>query len=509
MNLHHEEHEAHEDSLSGFPPFILLRALRVLRGASTIFTLVSLAACGSGGDSGNGITLGTLAYVETECHDTKQGFVEHQRLRIRQGEREPVTVFATHVGPVSGVGGICHGVNVARWSFTSLAREAIQNVVVSPDGTSVVFEVTDEFSTFPPLPLNLPPEQKGIFWVGADGAGLRSLGPPSRGRLFFINNGGGNTGVNILGEWSFSPDGRTVVLVDKASDTQGHESDQLVTVEIATGRRTQVTALPPAVPPAGYPRDAPTVTWPVFIDDRTISFSSSANLDGLNPDNTWRQMTINTETHQLTVPPPIPIALPTGQIQLSLVITGDRPQAVRVPPLGGALSGPGDIFAIDERQNILQLTDFGRPDTYPPVVDVDEEHIYFPASADPLGINRTQNCQIFSIDRLGNNLRQLTNFHETEHSTWGCNFGTRPKGCGLYLPLTQRQAVQDPRGRTLLFYSSCDPFGTNPNGGQIFAIQPDGTGLRQLTNSRGLVKEADGTYSGELPGPGAYGPYAP
>ncbi len=49
----------------------------------------------------------------------------------------------------------------------------------------------------------------------------------------------------------------------------------------------------------------------------------------------------------------------------------------------------------------------------------------------------------------------------------------------------------------------------NPNGGQIFAIQPDGTGLRQLTDSRGLVKEADGTYSGELPGPWAYGPYVP
>jgi hypothetical protein len=49
----------------------------------------------------------------------------------------------------------------------------------------------------------------------------------------------------------------------------------------------------------------------------------------------------------------------------------------------------------------------------------------------------------------------------------------------------------------------------NPNGAQIFAMQPDGSGLRQLTNSRGLVKEADGTYSSELPGPVAYGPYVP
>ena len=61
----------------------------------------------------------------------------------------------------------------------------------------------------------------------------------------------------------------------------------------------------------------------------------------------------------------------------------------------------------------------------------------------------------------------------------------------------------------MIFYSSCDPLGTNPNGAQIFAMQPDGSGLRQLTDSRGLVREADGTYSGELPGPWAYGPYVP
>jgi hypothetical protein len=65
--------------------------------------VLTLAACGGGGDGGDPPPgeIGTLAYVETECRDTKEGFVERQALRIRQGEREAVTVFETPgVGPL-------------------------------------------------------------------------------------------------------------------------------------------------------------------------------------------------------------------------------------------------------------------------------------------------------------------------------------------------------------------------------------------------------------------------
>jgi hypothetical protein len=60
---------------------------------------------------------------------------------------------------------------------------------------------------------------------------------------------------------------------------------------------------------------------------------------------------------------------------------------------------------------------------------------------------------------------------------------------------------QDARTQAFLFYSSCDPLGTNPQGGQIFAMRPDGSDLRQLTDTRGLVTAADGTVIGEFPGP--------
>ena len=62
----------------------------------------------------------------------------------------------------------------------------------------------------------------------------------------------------------------------------------------------------------------------------------------------------------------------------------------------------------------------------------------------------------------------------------------------------------DPITGTVLFASSCDPVGGNPFGEQLFAMRPDGTGLRQLTNARGMTTDPDGTVHVELPGPVAY-----
>ncbi len=56
----------------------------------------------------------------------------------------------------------------------------------------------------------------------------------------------------------------------------------------------------------------------------------------------------------------------------------------------------------------------------------------------------------------------------------------------------------------MLFQSSCDPVGANPFGAQVFAMRPDGTGLRQLTNARGTTTDPDGTVHVELSGPAAY-----
>ncbi len=475
------------------------------------FAACTLAACGGGGESGStpSSSIGTLAYVETECRGTTEGPFEQQALHVRQGEREPVTVFETPEVSVPGASIVCQSAG-GRFGDGSIEGEAFQSVAVSPDGASVVFEVTDERSVYPPVPLNLPEAQKGIFWVRADGTGLRRLGPASQERFFFLNERGG---VIELGGVVFSPDGRTIAFADEGPDADGQEADQVVTIDVATGMRTQVTRLPPAVPPAGYPRDAPTVFGPLFSDDRTIRFYASANPNGLNPGGTYLLMTVKTDGSGLDVPLPIPIPLPGSVIEQQFIITGDKPQAFVVVVPGAPTNAPPievlpkeirEIFLIDEEKNILQLTNFRRQDTLNALVDVDREHVYIAASADPLGTNPSFNCQIFSIDRLGANLRQLTDFRETEHSVVGCSFNRLGLGCAVYLT-----PWQDPRSRTVLFYSDCNPLGTNPNGGQIFAMQPDGSGLRQLTDLRGLVKDSLGAYSGEVPRPWAYGPYVP
>jgi len=63
---------------------------------------------------------------------------------------------------------------------------------------------------------------------------------------------------------------------------------------------------------------------------------------------------------------------------------------------------------------------------------------------------------------------------------------------------------QDPETGTIVFDSSCDPFGVSPVSQQLYAMRPDGSGLRQLTAYRGMVEEPDGTVTVELPGPVAY-----
>jgi len=68
-----------------------------------------------------------------------------------------------------------------------------------------------------------------------------------------------------------------------------------------------------------------------------------------------------------------------------------------------------------------------------------------------------------------------------------------------------RGLPQNPVTGGIYFSSQCDPLGLNPNGTQLFAIQPDGTGLRQLTNLRGFVQVEDRNAEVETVGaPWAY-----
>jgi hypothetical protein len=124
------------------------------------------------------------------------------------------------------------------------------------------------------------------------------------------------------------------------------------------------------------------------------------------------------------------------------------------------------------------------------------------ASADPLGTNPSNNCQLFSVDRLGTDFRQVTSFGEGTASLNGCTIFL-PKPFGCYVEFQSQDAITE----SLVFQSTCDPpSGTNANGRQVFAVRPDGTGLRQLTNFAGL---SPGNAGGEGPGLVAFGSAAP
>src|SRR5262249_12956577 len=105
---------------------------------------------------------------------------------------------------------------------------------------------------------------------------------------------------------------------------------------------------------------------------------------------------------------------------------------------------------------------------------------------------------LFSIDTPGTGLRQVTHLPwDGRPSITGCAICANP-ACSI------SNLFVDPRTGAVLFQSSCDPIGANPFGEQLFAMRPDGTGLRQLTNARGTTTDPDGTIHVELPGPTAY-----
>ena len=91
------------------------------------------------------------------------------------------------------------------------------------------------------------------------------------------------------------------------------------------------------------------------------------------------------------------------------------------------------MFDVDQNNNVLQLTNFRRTDTYNATVSADGERVFFSAATDRLGTNPTENCQLFSIDRNGGDLRQLTDFREAPvRARNGCYFGRKPSGCTVF-----------------------------------------------------------------------------
>jgi hypothetical protein len=453
-----------------------------------------------------GARIRTLAYVVNECATDPQGRSSglKQKLLIRRGNCDPVSVMevAPSTTPLDPLG-LCHLWGQSRNGAYSIIGGAFQRLAVLPDGSGVVFEVTKRFSVYPTLSPE-PARREGIFLVRADGSGLRRLGPASRFPTFVqINdvNSPIGTSAPVTGMvYSVSPNGRRIALIDLGPDTAGHEAPQIFLLDLRSGRRSQLTHLS-QVATGGN------IRFPSFLDSRTIGFYSgySASPGSNAPLKAYVVKTDGRGLMEISTPP---IAVPGARVVPQFAVTGARQQIMLVtfpdkrpvnPVFGGAVT---ELF-LSFGKNLLQLTDFGRGDTGVALSSfIQRGRVFFIASANPPpGENPAGVCQVFSINTSGSDLRQVTHLpSDGRPPDTGC-FNSGPAVCTIDRDLG---LVPDRVTGTVLFGSSCDPVGGNPFGDQIFAMRPDGSGLRQLTATRGLTTDPDGTVHVEMPGPFAY-----
>ncbi len=199
----------------------------------------------------------------------------------------------------------------------------------------------------------------------------------------------------------------------------------------------------------------------VSDDGQRIAFASRGDLAGGNHDRNVEIFVVErdgTGLRQLTFST-------VGSNQFP-VISGDGSRIVFTSTAdltGGNPDLSREVFVVDwDGTNLRQLTD-STGDSLDAHISDDGQRIVFASAQDLTGANAEGNFEIFAVLADGTNLRQLTSAASgASRAPWIAGQGSR-----------------------IAFQSSADLTGGNPDGGdEIFAIEWDGTGLRQLTNSR-------------------------
>ena len=450
----------------------------------------------------------TIATVVNECRSTgtPRQWTGRQRLEIRRGDCQPVTVVTIEADvaapdPLR----ICEVYGRIRDGFAAQSVGVLEGVAVSPDGETVLFQLTDDFvgrlevqGVKIASPAFLLPDE-GIFTVRSDGSDLRRIADQSSEAPFAVIPTTEFPFIAVPSKpttgFSYSPDGKTVVYIDHGPGADGSVAPQIFTLDPRNGARRQLTAFTASSigtdPPDGIAMDA------LFLDDEQIG---GYVFDSVEGNRILRIRRDGTDFHYVDVDPvSLPGAMLVQTFRLAGLFNDVWALALDVQteqPFAGAVR---EIFVRNGR-NLLQLTNLGRSDTGFPIRSRGHEHVIFSASGDPLpGANPSLTCQLFSVDVLGRHLRQLTHFDPGVASSGGCALATA-EGCMVGAEVV----VQDAATGAIVFDSSCDPFGVRPVSQQLYAVRPDGSGFRQVTGYRGMTVDPDGTVSVELPGPIVY-----
>jgi hypothetical protein len=384
-----------------------------------------------------------------------------------------------------------------RDGATAVAVGAFQRLGVTPDGRTVLFELNTRVAEPSIAAPRFSVPEEGIFAVGPDGH-VRALGPASAEKAYRYGSilpGFADAVDTTFTSFSFSPNSRYVAFSDRGPGVDASDAAQIVVMNLGSGKRRQLTHF--VAPKAENPTGANALA--VFLDDDTLVVFGHGQ-----PPSDFFRVRRNGGDLRAIYPPPLDVA--GGMIAPSFALVGrfGATASIALPsrPATGpvSVSGPSvEVFAYHRPDQFVQLTQFGRSDTRAGPSLETGNRVFFRASANSGGQNPANTCQLFSVDRLGSGMRQLTHFVSRASPPFGClGSDLSPDVCQV--GLTSRPEF-DARVGTLVFDATCDPSGNHP-GGQVFAIRRDGSGLRRLTNYRGMHgTAADGTLTVELPGP--------
>ncbi len=345
------------------------------------------------------------------------------------------------------------GTGLTQLTAVTTLTKAAADPIISADGSVVVFMGCADFTG------GNPEEIPQIFRVNADGTGLEQLtyGAPAWDCSWPCSV---SADGSIIGLWS---------VADLTGANPGHDM-QAYLIQFGLGI-AQLTL------DAGESSDSPSIS----ADGSLLAFSSRTNHTGGNPDNSNEIFVVKSDGTGLTQLTDSPLHSSGSFAGTALSADGSRIAFESTADLvaGENLDHSYEVFVINtDGTGLTQLTADPVVDSRYPSISGDGSLVTFATVIEIPGDPPVYTGEVFVVNADGTGLTQLTNA-PGKQSGW-------PR--------------ISPDGSVITFYSNADLVGNNADGGdEVFIVHPDGTGLVQLTDSASATY---GSYSGSVSGDG-------